>query len=45
MIEFPDQIIRSKGKSMNIVTVGIDLAKNVFDLHGVSDIPISPSAF
>ena len=27
MIRFPDQIIRSKGKSMNIVTVGIDLAK------------------
>jgi transposase len=26
-----------KGKSMNIITVGIDLAKNVFAVHGVND--------
>lgn len=26
-----------KGKSMAIVTVGIDLAKNVFALHGVDE--------
>jgi transposase len=26
-----------KGKSMNIITVGIDLAKNVFAVHGVDD--------
>ncbi len=26
-----------KGKSMNIITVGIDLAKNVFSVHGVID--------
>ena len=28
------QLVR-KGKSMAIVTLGIDLAKNVFALHGV----------
>ena len=26
-----------KGKSMSIITVGIDLAKNVFAVHGVND--------
>ena len=26
-----------KGKSMSIITVGIDFAKNVFALHGVDD--------
>ena len=30
------QLIR-KGKSMTILTVGIDLAKNVFALHGVNE--------
>ena len=29
--------IHSKGKAMRIITVGIDLAKNVFAVHGVSD--------
>jgi transposase len=30
------QLVR-KGKSVAIVTVGIDLAKNVFAVHGVDD--------
>ena len=30
------QLIR-KGKSMTILTVGIDLAKNVFAVHGVNE--------
>ena len=32
---FSHQLIR-KGKSMAILTVGIDLAKNVFAVHGVN---------
>ena len=39
MMEFPRFIVpqRNKGKSMSIITVGIDLAKNVFAVHGVNE--------
>jgi transposase len=32
---FINSLVYWKGKSMNIVTIGIDLAKNVFAVHGV----------
>ena len=35
-VQFSDQLTR-KGKSMPILTVGIDLAKNVFAVHGVNE--------
>ena len=34
-MSFHTKSFARKGKSMDIVTVGIDLAKNVFALHGV----------
>jgi transposase len=38
MMEFADLInAQRKGKSMSIITVGIDLAKNVFAVHGVTE--------
>lgn len=38
MMEFPRFInAQRKGKSMSIITVGIDLAKNVFAMHGVNE--------
>ena len=38
MMEFPRFInAQRKGKSMSIITVGIDLAKNVFAVHGVNE--------
>jgi transposase len=38
MMEFPHFIQPNrKGKSMSIITVGIDLAKNVFAVHGVNE--------
>jgi len=37
MMEFAHSINTTKGESMNIITVGIDLAKNVFAVHGVDD--------
>src|ERR1700750_2223441 len=39
MMEFPRFInAHRKGKSMSIITVGIDLAKNVFAVHGVNEL-------
>ena len=37
MMEFPLINPRRKGKSMRIITVGIDLAKNVFAVHGANE--------
>src|SRR5512143_3532690 len=37
MMDFPILIRPRKGKSMSIITIGIDLAKNVFAVHGVDD--------
>jgi transposase len=34
---FPPVIINRKGKSMAIITIGIDLAKNVFAGHSVDE--------
>ena len=45
-VQFAHQLIR-KGKSIAILTVGIDLAKNVFALHGVNEVekaePVRPA--
>ena len=37
MMETRAFINQQEGKSMSIVTVGIDLAKNVFAIHGVDE--------
>ncbi len=37
MMEFLEFINATEGEVMSIITIGIDLAKNIFAVHGVNE--------